>query len=69
MALINTGFPTQYPILIPAMDLDFEKDANIPVFLLNHINDSDILKIMSKISDAKATGHDGLPIRFLKMTK
>ncbi len=50
------------------LELNFEPKPNIPFFSLGHTNIEDVTKLSMSISDAKATGEDDIPIRFLKMT-
>ena len=49
------------------LELNFDKNPDHPDFEFIEITDVDIKKLLFSISDEKATGNDGLPIRFLKM--
>ena len=50
------------------IDLNFDNVPNIPLLELHHTTPEEVAKFLLKISDAKATSEDGIPIRFLKMT-
>ena len=52
-----------------ALELDFTPKAEIPSFRLKETTIEDVEKLLMEISDSKVTGEDGIPIRFLKMTK
>ena len=54
---------------IMMMELDFTPIPGVPLFTLQETTTSEVEKLLMDISDSKATGEDGIPIRFLKMTK
>ena len=49
------------------LNLNFDRNPAQPQYEFQEIDCTEIKKLMFKISDAKATGQDGLPIRFLKL--
>ena len=49
------------------LNLDLEPDANAVKLRLSHTDPAEVRKLLMKISDAKATGSDGVPIRFVKL--
>ena len=51
------------------LELDFSPKPGIPSFALYSTTVEEVEKLLMDISDSKATGEDGIPIRFLKMTK
>ena len=65
---INIGPNLASEIGQSAIDLDFSNIPNVPFLHLTHTNQNEVEKLMFQISDSKATGNDGIPIRFLKMT-
>ena len=47
--------------------LNYENKENVPFLAIVPTDPQEVLKELMKISDSKATGEDGIPIRFLKM--
>ena len=54
-------------ILDSMLNLNFDKNPDQPYFEFHDVDCVEVKKLMFKISDAEATGHVGLPIRFLKL--
>ena len=52
-----------------ALNLDFNPVDGVPSFHFRETTEENIEKLLMAISDLKATGEDGIPITFLKMTK
>ena len=65
---INIGPKLASEIGQSAIELDFSNIPNIPYLHLEYTNAEEVEKLLFHISDSKATGNDGIPIRFLKMT-
>ena len=55
---------------IPAanINMNYNNIPNIPLLELKHTKPEEVTKYLNAISDSKATGEDGILIRFLKMT-
>ena len=51
-----------------AIDLNYDNIPHIPFLHLHPTTEEEVSKLLSQISDSKATGNDGIPIRFIKMT-
>ena len=51
------------------LELDLTINTDIPQLTLKEVTVEQIEKELMKIPDSKATGDDGIPIRFIKMTK
>ncbi len=49
------------------LELNFDQRPNIPLLELEHTNINEVTKLLMAISDAKATGEDEIPVRFIKM--
>ena len=64
---INIGPKLASEIGQSALDLDYSNLPNIPFMHLTHTNDTEVEKLLFQISDSKATGNDGIPIRYLKV--
>ncbi len=48
------------------LNIDYEPNPEIPKFNFVHTNIEEVRKLLMSISSAKATGCDGIPIKFLK---
>ena len=48
------------------LNLNFEHQDNCPEFNFEPVSESQVQRIFKKISSAKATGCDGIPVKFLK---
>ena len=66
---VNIGKKLADDIGPSALELDFTPKDGVPVFRLSQTTVAEVEKLLMGISDSKATGEDGIPIRFLKMTK
>ena len=67
--LVKIGSTLEGNIKTSALELDFILIPGVPIFSLMVTTVEEVEKQLMNISDAKATGEDGIPIRFLKMTK
>ena len=65
----NIGMNLADNIRPSALELNFNPKPDVPIFRLRVTTEKDVEKLLMDISDSKATGEDGIPIRFLKMTK
>ena len=50
------------------INLTYEHQPNIPLLDLVHTTPQKVAILLKNISDSKATGEDGIPIKYLKMT-
>ena len=66
---VNIGSTLAGNIRASALELDYTPNPETPVFHLVETSLEEVEKQLMAISDSKATGEDGIPIRFLKMTK
>ena len=69
---LNKYFSTIGPELDSAIGpsnliLNYNNRPNIPLLKLQDTTEEEVKKLLMAISDSKATGDDGIPIRFLKM--
>ena len=53
-------------ILDSTLDLNLHWAEHLPEFMLSVATESEICKLLFRISDSKATGKDGIPVRYLK---
>ena len=70
---LNTYFANIGPELDSKIDysnlqLSFDNRPNIPLLYLQEVTVEEVTKLLMAISDAKATGDDGIPVKYLKMT-
>ena len=49
------------------LELNFASRPNIPILELHETTKEEVMKLLKAISDAKATGDDEVPVRFLEM--
>ena len=47
------------------IELNYDNRPQIPFLQLQHTTPEEVTKILNTISDSKATGEDGVPIRFI----
>ncbi len=48
------------------LDINYEYNRDISIFTFSHTNEVEVRKLLLSILSAKATGCDGIPIKFLK---
>ena len=65
---VNIGPRLADDIRPSGLELNFDPVDNIAEFKLHHTTAADVAKLLLEISDSKATGNDGVPIHFLKLT-
>ena len=62
---IGPGLASKIPNSM--LELDLTPDNNLEKLELSRTNFDEVHKLLMNISDAKATGTDGIPIRFIKI--
>ncbi len=54
-------------IPVSLLDINYDNNPELPIFTFSHTNEEEVRKLLLSISSAKATGCDGIPIKFLKV--
>ena len=62
----NIGPELDWNIGDSALNLNYENKINIPLLYLQETDQEEVKKLLLSILDCKATGDNGIPIRFLK---